>query len=149
MSRSDKVFNKAYASEKEAFAAYSNPHGISFYDFKLILKTFFYILQTEAQTTGDVFILPYKLGAFGIRKKPTFGKGSFDYKLFNETGAKRYNKNNHSSQYVAKFDWITKYPLFDRQLPNTVFRYYAPRDMKRALAKRVKDNNTIHKYYDL
>lgn len=150
MSKRDKGSSRNYANEINAFETYNNKYKISFLDFKLILKTFFSILQFELIGSGNVIKLPFSLGTLSIRKKetPKIG-GVFDYKLFKETGIKRYIKNDHSSKYLAKYHWDTSYPQFDSTLPNSVFDYFPPRFFKRYLAKEIKDNNAINRYYDL
>lgn len=104
MSKRDKQFSKPYATELDAFKTYANKHDISLYDFKLILKTFFFVLQKELISTGDIYSFPFRLGNISVRKKDTYGKGHFDYQYFKDTGLKRYIKNNHSSKYLAKFN---------------------------------------------
>lgn len=89
MSKQSTQTNKNYLNERDAFKSYPNPYNIKFRDYKLILKTFFWFLMRSVIATGINYVFPYKLGIFGVRKKPTWGRGVFDYKLYKETGIKR------------------------------------------------------------
>lgn len=81
--------NKPYISELDIFTTYSNPHKIEFLDFKLICKTFFYLLTKYAVDHGDVYYLPSRLGTFGVRKKQAIGRGYFNYALYAAEGIKQ------------------------------------------------------------
>lgn len=81
--------NKVYLGEVELFKTYNNKYNLSPAEFKLIVRTFFLLLSYSVIDTGNIYLLPKKLGTFSVRKKPTFGRGRFNYKLYKETGIKQ------------------------------------------------------------
>lgn len=135
-----------YLTENNIFEAYDNPYNLSIQDFKLISKTFFTILTTTCIDTGEIYYLPFKLGHFGVFKKATFGRGFFDYQLYKETNIKRWIKNNHSQQYVARFNWDKRF-VYDYMLCKG-FAIDVCRDMRRYATKKIKEDNSMLKYYD-
>lgn len=88
MSKQFKQSNKHYANINDLFVAYFNPFQISQTDFSLIVKTFFLALIKSVVREGKIYQFPYGLGSFGVKKRPTHGRGSFDYALFNKEGIK-------------------------------------------------------------
>lgn len=86
-SKSQRI-NRNYVTPTELFVKYDNKFGISKYDFNLIVKIFFKTLAHSMMVEGKVFQIPKRLGTLGIRKRPTFGRGVFDYNLFKSEGLK-------------------------------------------------------------
>ena len=128
---------------------YDNKYNLTKEEYNLIVRSFFYIFANDLINTGKVYQLPRNLGTFSIRKKPIFGRGYFDYQLYKDTGVKRYIKNNHSSNYVSRFVWDTNYGRYDPKLPSGEIITFKPaRQYARDLAAKIKNNNTIHRYYD-
>ena len=104
MSKLEKQYSKRqYLTHVDTFNTYNNKYNISKADFEVITRTFFTILGRNIIETGNVYKLPHRTGTLSIRKRPVFGRGTFDYQLFKETGIKRYRQNNHSSNYVGTF----------------------------------------------
>lgn len=130
------------------FKTYDNKYNISIADYELITNTFFTLLGRTIVDTGNVYRLPYRMGTLSMRKRPIFGRGTFDYQLYKETGIKRYRQNNHSSNYVGTFYWDTHYGRFDTKLPDSVMLFKPARDLARYSATKIRDANTINKYYD-
>jgi hypothetical protein len=97
----------------------------------------------EAKT----YAIPKSLGAIGIRKQPTHGRGVFDYKLYRETGIKRYHYNNHSEQFTTILYWDQHSGRMKDNLVCT-FKLAPNRLFSRELAKHIKTTNAINKYYD-
>lgn len=141
--------SKRHRTSIDSFQAYDNKHNISYNDYCLILKTFNYILVNKLYE-GEVFSLPNRVGTLGVYKRKTFGRGIFDYQQFAATGDKVWKKNFHSSTYAASFVWSIKHPWTDIQsAKRAMFKFEPSREVKRSLAKQIKQNNTIHKYYDI
>lgn len=116
----------------------------------LITKTLFYTLFQEVVNNGTIYKLPFSLGLMGVRKKATYGRGAFDYKLYSETGQKYWRKNLHSDRWVGRIKWDIKwlYVMGSRDIPLWIYKFKPCRDFSRYLAKQIKENNTINKYYD-
>lgn len=83
-----RIGNNKYLNEWDAFEAYDNPYNLTKDEFMLITKTLFYTLFQEVVNNGTIYKLPFSLGLMGVRKKTTYGRGAFDYKLYSETGEK-------------------------------------------------------------
>lgn len=138
-----------YYKDKDIYEVYPDKDKISFSDFKLISKTFFHLLTKSMVDEGKVYYLPPKLGTLGIYKTAKTKK-MIDYDLYKKTGIKANIQNRHSHGHMGKFYWQTIWPRYRvSTLENpTIFRYKAPRYLSRYLAKQIKENNTISKYYD-
>lgn len=139
---------KNYLNEGDIFKSYTNEHELTFSEFKFILKTFFIVLSNYIIYEGNIFKLPNKLGRLGIIKK--YGNSSLiDFNLFKQ-GIVTKEKNTHTHNYSVKFKWMTEWPHY--LLPASmcqVFRFKAPRNVTRELAKHLKsDTKAIFKYYD-
>lgn len=141
--------NKRQRTTVDSFAAYDNKYEITYEDYCLILKTFNVILG-EKLLEGQVFTMPHRLGLFSIRKRKTFGKGSFDYQHYKQTGEKVWKKNFHSGGYAGIFDWSIRSPWTDlKGSKRGLFEFKPARAIKRTLASKIKENNSINKYYDI
>jgi hypothetical protein len=82
------------------FEKYSNPYGITKNEFRLILKTFNYLL-VKAVLEGKHYSLPHSCGIISVRKRKQHNKPSIDYQLFKETGLRVKKRNLHTDGYVA------------------------------------------------
>jgi len=69
--------------------------------YKIILRTFNYMLMKSIIDEGKLYHLPGGLGVLGVFKIPVIGRGVFDYQLFKREGVKVWKKNLHSSSYSA------------------------------------------------
>lgn len=96
-----KISNKAYINEKEVFETYDNPHNLTFFEFKLILKTFFFVFMNNIIHNARIYKLPYKLGMIGVLKGPDKRK-IIDFNLYKQ-GIKTQVKNYHSLNMKVKF----------------------------------------------
>lgn len=140
---------KVYKDFNDIYLSYPHADSVTKAQFKLILKTFNYLLIKSMVDEGKVYQLPKKLGVMGVFKLPVAGRGVFDYKLFHTDGTKLWRKNLHSSSYAAQFKWKLLFPRTD--LPTYIskpFRWNATRYWRRYLARQIKENNTINLYYD-
>ncbi len=141
--------NKRHRTTKDSFLTYENKHNLSYNEYCLILKAYNYLLIRQLYE-GDVFSLPNRMGTLGVYKRKTFGKGVFDYGLFAATGDKVWKRNAHSSGYCGIFQWSIKHPWTDLEASKRAMFNFTPcRSAKRGLAQLIKNNNTIHKYYDI
>ncbi len=147
MSKSTRLPNN-YRSCTEAFKTYENPYQLTQTEYNLIVRSFFVLLGQSMVNTGRNYLLPFGLSSLGIAKVPTFGRGVFDYQRYKETGEKIYKKNTHSSGMIGIFKWDNRWPRFKVPPPAYTFKFSACRDLARYLAKRIRENNTIIKYYD-
>jgi hypothetical protein len=141
--------NSNYLSFFDVYKAYTNKFGLSELDYKLIIRSFFFILKDEMIQTGKVFILPNKLGTFGIKKikMPVKFRGILDYQHFRKTGERRYLKNLHSEQFMATLHWDQGVKRFSDRMCR-VLKITPARELSRELAKHIKEENAISKYYD-
>ena len=132
-----------------SFSSYDNKYQLKENDYKLILRSFYFILKEELIYTGKIYILPKKLGTIGIKKikMPTKFRGVLDYQLFRKTGERRYLKNLHSEQYLATLHWDQGVKRFSDAMCR-VLKITPARELARELAKHIKDNNAISQYYD-
>lgn len=139
--------NYIVIESKEVFDNYSNPHNLKLSDFRLIVKAFFLIMVKELIYSYKAFVLPKGLGILSIRKRATIGRGVFDYKTYRTSGIKRYIKNNHSEQFAVNIFWDKSYLRVKDKMIG-LFKFYPARDFSRELAKHIKQDNAISKYYD-
>ena len=98
---------------------------------------------------GKVFVLPKKLGAIGIKKykMPKGFRGILNYQHFRKTGERVYVKNTHSEQYMATLHWDKSYRRFNDPM-TCMFKIFPAREFSRDLAKIIKEENAISRYYD-
>lgn len=136
-----------YLSLFKTFKTYKNEFNLTEQQFNIIIKSFFFILLREMIQKAKTFALPNKLGVFGIRKTPTHGRGYFDYQLYRNTGIKRYLRNNHSEQLVARIYWNQAYNRMRDKLV-CIFKLAPSRKFTRGLSQYIKNNNSISQYYD-
>jgi len=136
-----------YLSLYTTYKTYKNETKLTRLEYGLILKVFFYTFVHELILSSKAFVLPSRLGVIGIRKVPTHGRGFFDYKLYRETGIKRYKQNNHSEQLVARVYWHQAYNRMRDKLV-CIFKLSPVRELTRNLSKHIKNNNAISQYYD-
>jgi len=134
---------------RDSFATYDNPHNIDFATYRLILKSYNYLLARNIMETGEVRRLPSLCGLLSIRKTATKKQGAFDYNLFKKEGIKRYIQNDHSSGLIAFLKWDKSYgslrvPPHKKKLFHLSFQ----RTRKRELAQLIMHKNYINKYYD-
>lgn len=128
---------------------YPHKESVNRSTYRLILRTFNYLLMKSMIDEGKIYHLPNSLGVLGVFKIPVIGRGVFDYQLYKKEGVKVWKKNLHSSSYSAQFTW----KLFKPRMPlprrvSTSYKWTAPRYWKRYLAKSIKLRNTINLYYD-
>lgn len=144
--------NKPYYTEHDIFKIYKNQYNIDKQQFVKIVQAFFVLLLKDMVNNGTVFYLPPMLGILGIvkqrLKKPL---QRFDYVHYKATGEKIFLTNAHSEGWLAKFKWR----LPNYRYKNTTFnnntcnvRFIPSRFASRFLAKQIKQNNTIVKYYE-
>lgn len=139
-----------------------NPYNLTRVQFKNIWKQFIQKVWTEIIENKFVFRMPYSLGSIYIKGyKPKIKiekdgkvnmrhiamdfKKSIEYWKENPEDGKRviYNFNDHTDGYLMKIYW-------DRRTCNiagyTKYACVPSRQIKRRLAKYIKETNTI--YYD-
>lgn len=132
----------------DIFNCYKNEYGISKEEFLLIVKTFNILLRNEI-LEGRVFSLPRRSGLLGIYKKPTYAVPLFNFEHYKHTGEKIPMRNQHSDGYAYVIRWITKWPYTGLPVDSrNIYKFKACRDFKRTLAKKIKEDNYVHKYYD-
>jgi hypothetical protein len=123
-------------------------------DFKEINLLFFKLLSKEIIENGYVYKVPSGLGEIFIKKFKPSKKRAIDFKMTNALYAEHnlknpdnkkiiYHKNNHSFGYAGRWYWKKTKAI----LPNkSLYKLQPVRSNKRALAKSIKNNNTINKY---
>lgn len=148
MSNSVEQINSNYINLVTQFDKYDNPHNIDKNDFSFIIKTFFVVLTKSIVDDGKIYKLPFGLGSLGIRRRPTYGRGVFDYQLYKKEGIKVWKKNLHSSMYSAQVFWDKRGNRFTLPEYTHVFKLQACRDLTRHLSQQIKQHNTINNYYD-
>lgn len=134
-------------SIKQAYESYKGQ--VDYLTYKKIIENYFKFLLAGL-FESNVYKLPNNTGIIGIFKRPTVGKGLFDYKLYAEEGIKSWRKNFHTHKYAVNFSWNPKgnfssFPAYIK----TTFKFSAVRDSKRMLAKKIKTDNIIETFYDL
>lgn len=134
-------------SIKQSYETYRG--GIDYETYKKVL-TFYFKYLAQGLLNANVYKLPNNTGIIGIFKRPTYGKGLFDYNLYKESGIKSWKKNFHSYKYAANFKWdprgkFSSLPSFVK----TTYKFSAVRDLKRLLAKKINTENIIETFYDL
>lgn len=139
--------NKAYLTFNDFYEKYPDKENVSLEEYKLILKTFNYLMVKSMVEEGKLYLLPNRMGVLGIYKQKVFGRGVFDYALYKKEGLKVWKKNLHSSSYAARFLWDQRVHRTD--LTDHVYKWDPPRDWKRNLAKEIKEKNNISTYYDI
>ena len=151
MSTLKKQYNSTYYTDIDIFNSYDNPHKIDKNTFLLILRTFMVLFVKSMVEEGKVYTLPYFLGVLGVRKRKPAKPVYVDYGHYRKTGEKRMHLNFHSNGYIARFKWNKP----DLRLPgSTPYKFLlcqdfqASRQTVRYLAKQIREQNTINKYYD-
>lgn len=138
--------NNNYLLLEHTFKEYENKNKISKEEYKLIIKTFFYILAQEMMRTGKIYSLPKSIGTIGIFKFKNKHK-ILDYKYYRQTGERRVIKNMHSEGFAAKIHWL-QHSLRRVEPTACAFKLVPARSYSRELAKYIKEENSIAKYYD-
>lgn len=129
------------------YRTYNNEHKLAYAEFKLILYTFCVLLKDALMLEGKAYYLPYKLGVLSISKFKTKGGLKTDFHYYRKTGIMRKLTNLHSEGLIAQVRWNQNFTRFSDGCA-AVFKLTAARDFARAIAKNIKENNTISKYYD-
>lgn len=117
--------------------------------FKKIIQTANYLTVKQAIYTGEGYVLPKRCGIFSVRKGKTKAsrKKYIDFNHFRKTGEKIYHRNKHSEGWFAKFQWTLAYPL--SVIKNHQFYKFKPSKVHKSnLAKAIREDNTIIKYYE-
>lgn len=148
MSNLQEPYNSGYKNISKSFSAYENRFNISYRDFIFIIKSFLVLLSESIVNDGKVYKLPYGLGSLGVRRRPTYGRGVFDYELFKKEGIKVWKKNMHSGMYSAQVFWDKRSNRYTLPDYTHVFKLRPCRDLARYLSQQIKNNNSINKYYD-
>lgn len=118
-------------------------------EYRLIIGTLHLLMMEDITTNAAVYRLPHGLGVVGAFKRPTVGRGVFDYKLYNNEGIYRYVRNKHTEGYAINFRWV---PLSSNLGSNreigSLFVWSSTRDHKRKLASLLKGGTPISIYHD-
>lgn len=115
-----------------------------------ILHTFFKLLSKEIIEQAYEYKIPHGLGFLKMVKfKPT-NKG-IDWKKSNEFREKHgvfkniFHMNKHSQEFAARWYWDKG----EARVKNrSLYKFVPTRANKRAVAKQIKENNIIKKYYE-
>ncbi len=140
--------SKYYLNELDIFKEYPNKYNITEKDFTVIVRSFFYLMMHKIIYEHLIFQLPYGIGRMGVFKKITGGRGVFDYKLYKEHGIKHWHRNLHTHNYVARIRFDVRWPGCRFESIGKMIKFKANRTSCRDLAKHLKQNNVIYKYYD-
>lgn len=136
-------------TSNDFFTTYDNKYNITKAEFRLILETFNATLIDSLITEGRVYALPFSLGTVSIRTKAPHAYNPTDYQHFKETGEKRPLRNWHTNEKIAEFVWETRGARWGLGTTYTrLFRLKFSRVAKRMLAKLLKNNTSITKYYE-
>lgn len=142
---------KLYRTFIDLYETFEDKDKLTKAEFRLILKLFHNLLRRSMIYEGKVYQLPNFLGTLGVYKKVL--KDSFkifNYQHYKETNEKIYVSNAHSNRSYAVFKLTA--PLLTFQKVNPVvqkaFFFKACRHMNRELAKAIKTENTINRYFD-
>lgn len=125
---------------------YNNKYNLSYEQFSKILETFGGMLLESIIETGFDFKLPHRFGYLGIRKFFSKRPNIIDWQHYKHTGEKIKIKNTHSEGYSAKFVW-THGGYYSQIKYKGLYLFKPNRTYARLLAKRIKENNYIVKYF--
>ncbi len=115
--------------------------------FKEVWDLFATFLSKELIHTGKAYKLPFHLGTLQIRKDKSRRK-TIDFHKTKQYGQTIYNTNNHSEGYYAFLYWDTHRPHCQMEF-KSIYKIEFTRDNKRYLARQIKENNSITKYYEI
>lgn len=132
-------------------------HFLEYEKYRGIAEDLLSIVAEKLIETGETYRAPY-IGDFRIKKfKVKSEKAVPDWKLTNEfygeinknlpPGKKKIitHRNKHSGGYAGRFFWNHKGA---RVKNKSLFKFTPTRYNKRNLAKNIKLNNTILKYFE-
>lgn len=125
---------------------YTNPYNLELKDYVKILETFNDLFAQSIVETGYDFVLPNRLGFLSIKKRKQKSKTT-DYKYYLETGHLRKYINKATEGYRAKFYWDQRQPQASFR-NRTLYKFYPVRTLNRTLAKKLKEENYITKYFE-
>lgn len=132
---------------KHCYLSYPNKNNITYKEFSKVVKSFFMKLSMDIVENGNVYRLPSGLGKIGVVKIKDSGK-SFDWGHYGKTGEKVNYRNWHSDKYRAQIYWSYQYPSVTLPVISKIWKFKPARTLNRYLALRIKQYNSIHKYYD-
>jgi hypothetical protein len=115
---------------------------------KLIWDTFAKVLTKNLVEEGKGYILPARMGTLQMRKKQTKKGFTLDFNKTRQAGVKVYQNNSHSDGYYAFLFWDTRKPHC--MMPyKGLYKLEFVRANKRYVAKQIKQNNAIVKYFEI
>jgi hypothetical protein len=115
------------------------------------LQTFFKLLSKNILEEAYEYKIPHRLGYLKIIKFKGHKKKSIDWKKTNEFKEKHgvnkmiYHTNYHSQQYAARWHWSKREAMLHGK---SLYRFVPTRNNKRTLARLIKEDNIIKKYYE-
>lgn len=115
-----------------------------------ILHTFFKLLSKQIIEEAYEYKIPHGLGFLKMVKFKPFHKG-IDWKKSNDFKEKYgvfkhiYHMNKHSQEFSARWYWDKNGA---RVKNSTLYKFYPTRANKREVAKQIKENNIIKKYFE-
>jgi hypothetical protein len=93
---------------------------------------------------GESFTIPKRLGIIQVRKVIAKNR-AIDFKRTRDFGMIIYHNNNHSGGYSAFFLWDKSLPQ-GHFLNKALWKYVGTRQVKRKLARYIKEHNSINLY---
>lgn len=133
---------------RESYDSFELKDSVSYEVYKGIINTFFIILTRNIIREGKIYRFPLTTGIFGVVKHIPKSPKWIDWKATVATGKRVERSNFHSDHYVAKMLWKFNFPVVvNPQIP-WFWEFRLCRDSKREMAKLIRDESTIHKYYD-
>lgn len=123
----------------------NSPHYISDYRvYKGILKDFFQAISKRIVEDGFDYKIPHGLGRLHMRKwRPGRKKRAIDWYNTKKYGKTIYHNNTHSAGFAAKWKW-DKYRTLAKGI--RLYLFTPTRTNHRAIAKAIKDRNSIMEY---
>jgi len=132
----------------ESYATFNRKDLVTLDEYKKVVNTFFITLCKRIILEGKIYRLPYKLGMIGVLKHVPVYSRWVDWTETVKEGRMIKRSNFHSDNYMAKVYWKTTFPIVTIPVIPSYWEFRLNRDSKRELARSIRDNNTIHKYYN-
>lgn len=126
-----------------------HPKGTKYYltakRYREVNERFFELIHLYMITTGEPVKLPHGLGYLRLRRRRTSEElRKIDYFQTKKYKKAIYHENNHSNGYYVRYKWDkTRIYLKNKNM----YGFRACRWANRFLAKNIKENNSIVKYY--
>ena len=118
-------------------------------EFKDVSLRLFELISKDMIENGVGVKLPKKLVSLQVRKKKNNTKKKVvDFHKSKLYGVTIYHHNRHSDGYYSFINWDKNMPAASFK-NKTIFEFSFTRANKRAMAKQIKENSVINKYFEI